>query len=362
MKQDGFLPGGPALESRPRRSPAGHLRTATAWGFHAVRPALEPILALCARIDVLALSLLVGRLSASRVHRAMGWPRPWPLRMPSDRRLVRQNLGAVFPGEGGQARAASLARAHARFLSGMRLDAALWSRHEGAGWDDSTQLHGLHHAESVLAGGRGVLLLGCHAGYVYRAMVGLARRGFQVNVLTMRPRDTSRTVWRGAAGLALYGRVLAMLEREPNVRLLFAGEAGRGTRRVLSSGGLLLTAFDNPLPPATDPAPGVRVPFLGVAPRFSDRLLRTAAECGARCVPYLVTQFGPISRVSLHPVLEPGPHAGPQEAAHRLARLAMGLFERHILAFPAQWWLWRDFGAFVASTGPTPADQRTDVP
>jgi lauroyl/myristoyl acyltransferase len=211
----------------------------------------------------------------------------------------------------------------------------------------AVRLEGLEHLRAAQEEGRGIVLLGCHTGFFYRFTFALARNGYEHRVITMRTEETGRILWRGKAELLLYRKILERMEREKNLRIIYAGRAYREIAASLEEKKILVTKMDNPAPENGER--GIRVKFLGLESQLSGAIFRMAKQADAVCLPYIVRVDGHFCNIRIYPPWHPVPAATEDEEMGSQVEYFLRLFEEHILSCPEQWWLWRDLGAFSAS-------------
>jgi lauroyl/myristoyl acyltransferase len=235
----------------------------------------------------------------------------------------------------------------------VRFDAWISTSFSAERLNEAVHIEGLSHLREAQEQGKGVVLLGCHTGFFYRFAFTLARNGYEHRVLTMKTEETGRIVWRGRAELMLYRKILDRMEAEQNIRVIYAGKAYPQIKTCLEQKQILLTKMDNPGSEEEDK--GVRTRFLGLETAFSTELFKMAREHDAVCLPYIVQVENHICKIRIYPPSSPVTQdAPPDEEVSAQIEYFVSLFERHILACPEQWWLWRDLGAFALPSPPPP--------
>ncbi len=280
-------------------------------------------------------------------HRIIGLRNPYVFLLPSERRLLQHNLKTGLPSYAQGRTIRSIALRHVRFLSHMRADALISVRRPLKEWHHHTRIEGLYHIEQAKADGRGVILLTCHSGYIYRALHGLPRVGIPMHVITVGAEKKNPTIWPGEEGTSLYATVLRQMKHEPCLTLVYKGGSYSTVSELLAHRKLVVTAFDNPARLEEKSERVVQLWFLSHYCTFSSTLLWLAEECGAVVLPLLVYSEGPDCTVRIHGPWHSSDRMLPtEEKTRKHAQYLFRLFESHILQYPEQWWLWKDLGAF----------------
>ncbi len=276
---------------------------------------------------------------------------PWLFFKPSQKTLILEHL-AQGTGEGAPTdRTLSLARRHAMFLSSIRLETQILLGSSPGKVDRAVRFEGLSLVDAAQAEGKGVMLLGCHAGPFYRAIFASARRGYKLHVITMRPEDARQGIWKDRVGSILYRKLLKKLEEEPNVQLQYVGGSLLGIPKALRRGEIVCATLDVPVGPGEQHSSHIR--FLGRDCWFSSHLVRLASRLGAVCLPYVTHQEKDLCRIRIHPrEIE----AEQEEDEGLRVEVEMGhvfrVLENHILEHREQWWLWSDLGGFGSAPCP----------
>ena len=317
------------------------LRSAAKKVFYFFQPALRALWTLIKYVEYFVVHPLLSLLPLRWAHGVFRCRWPWLLLMPSEKELILRNLSIAFQGKLPESQLARIGAAHARFLSSLRFDAWISSSCSAKRLNEAVRFEGLAHIREAQEAGKAVVLLGCHTGYTYRLVFALARNGTKHRVITMKTEKTGRIVWRGKAELVLYRKILERMEREENIRVIYAGSAYREIRESLEEKQVLLAHIDNPF------ARGVQIRFLGLECVFSGEIFRLAQKHDAVCLPYIVRVDRHFCEIRIYPPWQPEKPA-PTVAERILAQAEyfIRLFEGHILSVPEQWWLWRDLGAF----------------
>ncbi len=273
---------------------------------------------------------------------------PWLFFRPSRKRLILDHLAQATRQGAAPERTRLLARKHAAFLSSIRFETQLLLACSPERVDRAVRFEGLSRVDAAQAEGKGVMLLGCHAGPFYRAIFASARRGYRLHVITMRPEDARQGIWEDRVGSVLYRRLLERLEQEPNVHMQYVGGSLLEVPRALKRGEIVCATLDVPLTRGEKQA--VHLPFLGRECVFSSRLVRLAERLGAVCLPYVTHQEGRLCRIKIHPPMVETRQGSPGGAkVEEEMGYLFGVLEGHILAHPEQWWLWTDLGGFGAA-------------
>jgi lauroyl/myristoyl acyltransferase len=345
-------------ESVPRggRVPglSGSFRRQAKKAFSQLAPGLGLLSSAVQHADYFCLYPLLSRLPLGAAHRILSLRRPYSCLLPSERRRLLENLDRAFLSKALSPGAIRrIAARHMLFVSRMRADARIAVERPVEEWHRYTRFEGLHHLEEAMAAERGVLLLTCHSGYIYRALHALPRAGVPIHVITVRAGRTSPTIWPGPAGRSLYEEILRRMAAEPGLSLVYRGSGPEAARGLLEGRHVVVTAVDNPSAREDQTHGTVRVRFLSGYSVFSSALFRAAEEFGTPTLPFLVHSNGPDCTIRILPSVRPpvspvwagrapAPHGEVGDRAQALFRL----FEQHILRYPEQWWLWKDLGAF----------------
>lgn len=329
----------------------GPLRRQVKRAFSQLAPGIGLLTSAVQYADYFCLYPLLSRLPLGAAHRILSLRRPYSCLLPSERRRLLENLDRAFLSKAlSPAAIRHIAARHTLFVSHMRADARIAAERPLEEWHRYTRFEGLHHLEEARAAGRGVLLLTCHSGYVYRALHGLPRVGVPIHLITVRAGRTSPTIWPGPAGRSLYQEVLRRMAAEPGLRLVYRGSGPEAARRLLEGRHVVVTALDNPVSTGEQIHGNVRVRFLSGHSLFPSSLFRVAEEVGTPTLPLLVHSNGPGCTIRILPPVRPSVWGGRVQAdeagVRNRAQAFFTLFEQHILRYPEQWWLWKDLGAF----------------
>jgi lauroyl/myristoyl acyltransferase len=329
------------------------IRVLTKQAFYGILPVLRAIWFPIKVLEYFLVFPVLSMLPLSLAHRIFRFRWPWLFFLPSEKELILRNLSAALPDRLSSRERRKTAAAYARFLSCLRFDAWISSSCSIERLNESVNLEGLSHLREAQERGKGIVLLGCHTGFFYRFVFTLARNGYEHRVLTMKTEETGRIVWRGRAELILYRKILERMEAEQNIRVVYAGKAYPQIKTCMEQKQILLTKMDNP--GSVDRDKGVTARFLGLESAFSTELFRMAREHDAVCLPYIVQVENHICRIRIYPPSSPAnQEASADEEVSAQVEYFLNLFERHILACPEQWWLWRDLGAFGPPFPPPP--------
>ncbi len=192
------------------------------------------------------------------------------------------------------------------------------------------EVTGVEHLRSVLAEGRGAILLAAHMGNGAMVVAQLARAGFPVSVVYRQARMMSADIFEG--GLPLYGieAIQANTGIRAYARMLDALKRGRVVYSTMDQG----TKFDRD---------GIVVRFLGKDLPMSAGPAQLMRHSRAPMVPLVPTAMDPVWRFTIG---APIPRVEGATLESDVARLAQ-VNEQHILHYPELWsWhhrRWRRF-------------------
>lgn len=276
---------------------------------------------------------------------------PWLFLKPSEKRVILDNLAVGVRAGTPSDKIALLARKHALFRSSIRFETQFLLSSSAKKVDNTVRFEGLSLVDAAQAEGKGVLLLGCHAGTFYRAIFASARKGYKLHVITMRPEDARQGIWEDRAGSVLYAKLMKKLEEEPNVRIQYVGGSLLEVPRALRRGEIVCATLDVPV--AQEEQKTSPLEFLRRECRFSSHLVRLAARLDAVCLPYVTHAEEDLCRIKIHPPLMMTEiRGGEGSRVEKEMRYVFGIFEHHILTHPEQWWLWNVLGGFGSPACP----------
>jgi lauroyl/myristoyl acyltransferase len=252
-----------------------------------------------------------------------------------------------------QDRMVLLARRHALFLSSILFDTQFILTCPSTKVDNTVRMEGVSHVDAALEKGQGVMFLGCHAGYFYRAIFAAARetarKGKKLHVINILPEYARRGLWKGKAEYLLYQKLVKRMEQEPNLQIEYIGGSLEGVYQGLRMGEIVAANVDVPLPQGDRRA--VQIKFLGRDCYFSSQLVRLARRLNAVCLPFVTHMEGDLCWTRLHPPwtrTDNKAFGDPDTDAE--TRHIFRILEKHILTYPEQWWLWNDLGGFASDS------------
>jgi lauroyl/myristoyl acyltransferase len=274
---------------------------------------------------------------------------PWLFLRPSQKRVILDNLAQGVRAGTPSDRIALLARRHALFCSSIRFETQFLLTSSAKKVDNTVRFEGLSLVDAAQAEGKGVMLLGCHAGSFYRAIFASARRGYKLHVITMRPEDAGQGIWKDRVGSILYAKLLKKLEEEPNVRIQYVGGSLLDIPRALRRGEIVCATLDVPVAQGEQKTSPIE--FLGRQCYFSSHLIRLAARLDAVCLPYVTHGEKDLCWIKIHPPLMTTENRGDEGSdVEKEMRYVFRVLEHHILTYPEQWWLWNVLGGFGSPT------------
>ncbi len=277
---------------------------------------------------------------------------PWLFLKPSQKRLILDNLQNGARARTPSDKIALLARRHALFCSSIRFETQFLLSCSAKKVDDTVRFEGLSLVDAAQAEGKGVMLLGCHAGTFYRAIFASARRGYKLHVVTMRPEDAGQGIWKDKVGSILYRKLLKKLEEEPNVRIQYVGGSLLEVPRALRRGEIVCATLDVPVTQGEEKTSPIE--FLGRECSFSSHLIRLAARLDAVCLPYVTHGEKDLCWIKIHPPLMTTENKGNEDSdVEEEMTYVFSVLEHHILTYPEQWWLWNVLGGFGSPIYPT---------
>ena len=318
--------------------------------YQKAHPVLSTVWFVLKYVEVFWMYPCVLSLPPPLARRVFRLRAPWLFHRPSQKRLILSHQTRAFHERMGSTRMLPLARRHALFLSSIRFDTQFILRCSAKKVDGTVRFEGLPYVDEAQENGKGVVLLGCHAGYFYRAILASARRGYKLHVITMRPEDAGQGVWKDKVGSLLYKKLVTRMQEEPNVELHFVGGPLLGIPRALRNREIVAGTLDVPLT-AGEPS-ATRIEFLRTECHFSSRLIGLAARLNAVCLPYVTHAEGDVCRVKIYPAWRAVERDTPSAArVEEEMGYVFRILEKHILTYPEQWWLWNDLGGFGSTPG-----------